>query len=591
MSKILWQALMLGPAVLGASLAMVFNPPKASATPASANDVQGTVPGLDPASAVQPVANLEASPAVPASVTAQSPATPQMVDPQLQQAPGSQIPNATGSDPAGRVNSVSQLSDVDTSSWAFQALQALVERYGCIAGYPDGTFRGNRSMTRYEFAAGMYACLNSLQERIGQLSPEELASVRRLQEEFAGELATLRGKVDQLEARTDDLDANQFSTTTKLSGEVVFAPAYAFGGNTAVRSGLPPSTLDINDRSNPIFGYRARLNFDSSFFGKDRLRVRLQARDIPNLGTVTGTNMSRLAFDGSTTPQNNLELDDLYYRFPLGENGNVYIAAANLEYNDAVEVFSPLESSGRGAISRFGRFNPIYRQGGDGTGIIANIGLSDKVTFSAGYLAPTAVAADALQEPGDTNAGLIGGEYAATAQLAFEPTDKASFGLTYVRSYLPSGTGFYSSVGGVNANSPFGAGVPITANSFGAEANLRLSPKFNLSGWAGYSLVDAANGTDNNADVLNYAITLAFPDLGKEGNLGAIVFGQPPKVISNTIAAREDQNTSYHIEGLYRFQVNDNISITPGLFVILNPEHNTANDPVFTGTIRTTFTF
>jgi len=588
---------MLGPAVLGVSLAI--------ATTANANEIQGTVAGLDPSSAVQPVANLEASPAVPAApVTAQSPAAPQapqMVDPQLQQAPGTQIPDATGTDPAGRVNSVSQLTDVDPSTWAFQSLQSLVERYGCIAGYPDGTFRGNRSMTRYEFAAGMYACLNSLQERIGQLSPEELATIRRLQEEFAAELATLRGKVDQLEARTDELDANQFSTTTKLSGEAIFATAYAFGDETAVqrvqRAGDPPPD-DIDDNSNPIFGYRARLNFDTSFFGKDRLRVRLQGRDIPNLSAVTDTNMSRLAFDGTTTPQNNLELDDLYYRVPLGANGNVYIAATNLEYNDAVEVFSPLESSGRGALSRFGRFNPIYRQGGDGTGLIANIGLGEKVTVSAGYLVPTGVAADALQGPDENNAGLIGGEYAATAQIAFEPTDKASFGLTYVRSYLPTGTGFLSNVGSENANSPFfdeddqnAQVVPITANSFGAQANFRLNPKVNLSGWAGYSLVNAANGTDDNADVFNYAVTLAFPDLGKEGNLAAIVFGQPPKAISNTIADREDQDTSYHIEGLYRFQVNDNISITPGLFVLLNPEHNGANDPVFTGTIRTTFTF
>ncbi|HBB32401.1 MAG TPA: hypothetical protein DC064_11540, partial [Cyanobacteria bacterium UBA9273] len=41
--------------------------------------------------------------------------------------------------------------------WAYEALRSLVERYGCIAGYPDGTFRGNRAMTRYEFAAGLNA--------------------------------------------------------------------------------------------------------------------------------------------------------------------------------------------------------------------------------------------------------------------------------------------------------------------------------------------------------------------------------------------------------------------------------------------------
>jgi hypothetical protein len=65
-----------------------------------------------------------------------------------------------------QVTSVSQLSDVQPGDWAFQALQSLVERYGCIAGYPNGTFRGNRALSRYEFAAGLNACLDRVNELI-----------------------------------------------------------------------------------------------------------------------------------------------------------------------------------------------------------------------------------------------------------------------------------------------------------------------------------------------------------------------------------------------------------------------------------------
>ncbi|MFM9159341.1 MAG: iron uptake porin, partial [Dolichospermum sp.] len=54
-----------------------------------------------------------------------------------------------------QVTSVSQLSDVQPNDWAFQALQSLVERYGCAAGYPNNTYRGNRALSRYEFAAGL----------------------------------------------------------------------------------------------------------------------------------------------------------------------------------------------------------------------------------------------------------------------------------------------------------------------------------------------------------------------------------------------------------------------------------------------------
>ena len=53
-----------------------------------------------------------------------------------------------------QVTSVSQLTDVDPTHWAFQALQSLVERYGCIEGYPDRTYRGNRALTRYESVFG-----------------------------------------------------------------------------------------------------------------------------------------------------------------------------------------------------------------------------------------------------------------------------------------------------------------------------------------------------------------------------------------------------------------------------------------------------
>jgi uncharacterized protein with NRDE domain len=58
---------------------------------------------------------------------------------------------------AQNVTSVSQLSDVKPTDWAFTALQSLVERYGCIAGYPDSTFRGRQATSRYEFAAGLNA--------------------------------------------------------------------------------------------------------------------------------------------------------------------------------------------------------------------------------------------------------------------------------------------------------------------------------------------------------------------------------------------------------------------------------------------------
>ncbi|MEB3273889.1 MAG: iron uptake porin, partial [Prochlorothrix sp.] len=123
----------------------------------------------------------------------------------------------------GQLRSVNQLSDVRPTDWAYQAVRSLVERYNCVAGYPDGTFRGSRAMTRYEAAALVNACMDTVNDLIAAatadlVTKEDLAVLQRLQEEFQAELATLRGRVDSLEARTAELEANQFSTTTKLGG-------------------------------------------------------------------------------------------------------------------------------------------------------------------------------------------------------------------------------------------------------------------------------------------------------------------------------------------------------------------------------------
>lgn len=180
-----------------------------------------------------------------------------------------------------QVTSVSQFSDIQPTDWAFQALQSLVERYGCIAGYPNSTYRGNRALTRYEFAAGLNACLDRVNELIASatadlVTKEDLATLQRLQEEFSAELATLRGRVDALEARTAQLEANQFSTTTKLEGEVVMGIVDVFEGDT-------------ND-DNTTLGAKAEIELVTSFTGKDTLKTTLESNNIvsPNINTPEG---------------------------------------------------------------------------------------------------------------------------------------------------------------------------------------------------------------------------------------------------------------------------------------------------------------
>jgi Carbohydrate-selective porin, OprB family/S-layer homology domain len=492
----------------------------------------------------------------------------------------------------GQVTSVSQLSDVKPTDWAFQALQSLVERYGCIAGYPDKTYRGNRALTRYEFAAGLNACLDRVNELIAAatadlVKKEDLATLQKLQEEFAAELATLRGRVDSLEARTTTLEKQQFSTTTKLRGEVIFSVAGALGDSKAVASGGVAGAAGNVDK-NTTFSDRVRLSLLTSFTGKDTLLTRLQARNVPNFQTATGTNMSRLSYEGGGPGDNSLRVDKLYYRFPVNK-GTVTIDAVGGEFYANMPNFNPLlASDGQGTISRFGRFNPLYRQGssgsGSGAGITINYPISDAIGISLGYLA------DDGSDPANAR-GLFNGSNAAIAQLQVKPMKALDLGFTYVRSYDRGGNvGVSGATGSAFAQAPFGAGVATSADHFGLQASYKLGAVAVISGWGGYTKAHSEIANQD-ADIWNWAASLAFPDLGKKGNLAAIIVGMPPKVTDNDNVLREDDDSSFHVEALYRYQLNDKISVTPGLLVIFNPEHNDANDTVYVGTVRTTFSF
>lgn len=481
-----------------------------------------------------------------------------------------------------QVTSVSQLSDVQPTDWAFQALQSLVERYGCIAGYPDGTYRGNRAMTRYEFAAGMNACLDRVNELIAAgtadlVTKEDLSTLQRLQEEFAAELATLRGRTDSLEARTAELEANQFSTTTKLNGEVIFGLSSVFAGQDANNSEIPRNTT---------LGTRARLNFDTSFTGEDLLRTRLQVTTLNYFSGAAGSNTNLpegvLRYDagsfgaGSTA----VALDALLYSFPLGDRTRVTLEANAGASDDFASTVNPFidGDGGSGALSNFGTRNSIYYYiGGAGVGLQHEF--SDNLELSLGYLAGAA---------SDSTAGngLFNGSSGTIAQLVFKPSEQFNLGLTYINAYNT-----FTGTGSLNSNLFAILGSPTVTNSYGIEASFRVSPGFVVNGWAGYTAARVIGQGD--AEIWNYAIALAFPDLGKQGNLGGLIVGMEPKVTGTSpgLNANRDLDTSLHIEGFYTHQVSDNISITPGVIWLTAPNHNEQNADAIIGVIRTTFVF
>lgn len=553
-------------------------------------------------SQVTPVSQLTESQAVEEQPAASSEVTPNASD--VDAADSLEQPDL---DTLEQVTSVTQLSDVQPTDWAFQALQSLVERYGCIAGYPDGTYRGQSAMTRYEFAAGLNACLDRISELIASstanlATKEDLATLQRLQEEFAAELTSLRGRVDGLESRVAELEENQFSTTTRLTGTAIFAVADIFG--------------DSGDENQTVGQYRANLDFLTSFTGRDLLITSLLAGNVPSLQTgfdLPGNRVGGIevpSAEGTLSSQfgantnNDILLLLLAYSFPIGEQLQVTVAPGGFLplYAIAPTLNPYLDDSdgGTGAVSVFGERNAIYSLGSGG-GLGLNFSPSKQLRLSAGYLSDGLTLSDSRE-----GRGLFNGGYSAIGQITWTPVQEFSIGATYINAYFPGGRfGFnYFSLaveGTAVANTLAGQArlsaqrlfdvPPVITNSYGVQATFQPSPRFAISGWFGATyarLIERGDG-----QILNYALTFAFPDLGQEGNLLGLVFGAEPYLTRFEGGDPDDFETDipFHIEAFYRYQINDNISITPGVIWLTAPNQDDANGNDFVATLRTTFKF
>jgi len=478
------------------------------------------------------------------------------------------------------VTSVSQLSDVKPTDWAFQSLQSLVERYGCIAGYPDKTYRGNRAMTRYEFAAGLNACMDRVNDLIAastadMVKKEDLATLRKLQEQFSAELATLRGRVDTLETKTALLEKQQFSTTSKLNGEVIIGLAGVATGRIG--------GVDVS--RNTVMGYRARLNIDTSFTGEDLLRTRIQAgnSDFTNAATGISEGSLRMAANSGS----GASIDALLYQFPLGKNTTITLEANAGAIDDFTDTLNPYldGDGGSGALSHFGTRNPIYYlMGGTGIGVKHNFG--EKIELSAGYLAGSSTNSAASPTAGS---GLFNGPYGIMGQVTFKPSDRLKVGVTYVNSYNTDFASAGSPTGSTLANPVTNLGANTSSNSVGVGASFQFNPGLVLNANGGYTRTNVIGTGD--LDIWNWSVGLALPDFGKKGNVAGLIVGMEPKVTTATGGLLADTGTSIHVEGFYQYRVNDNISITPGIIWLTAPDHNSANTGAIIGAIRSTFTF
>jgi hypothetical protein len=430
-----------------------------------------------------------------------------------------------------QITSVSELTDGLPSDWAFQALQSLVENYGCIQGYPDRTFRGQRSMTRFEFAAGLNACLDVIATLIAQsgINPDDLATIRRLQEEFQAERATLRGRVDALEAETATLRAQQFSTTTKLRGQADFHLVTPFDT-------LPGQT-------STSVAARARLNFDSSFTGRDRLRIRLQA----------GQGNAAQPFGGLANARGadyNVTVDDFFYRFPLGNRITVTASARGLAGADWVSS-TIVPYDGHAVFDASGP--AFYGFGGsssNGAGLGVNIGFTDSLLLDLGYTAGNAGATD-------PSVGLFSAaNQSYIAQLNLLTDGFLNVAVTYMHS------------------DGRGVGVNGATDTFAGLVNLDFGGFF----VAGHG----ANTSYQGGDTFSWSAGAGFNGFLAEGTQLGVYAGQLPR--ANAV-------NPFFLEGYYQIPFSRFLTVTPSVFYGNTNAAGVDDTTGLWGAVRATFRF
>jgi Carbohydrate-selective porin, OprB family/S-layer homology domain len=571
------------------------------------------------------VTEVKAESALPSASMTQIPKVSQLQD--------TSLPIAVN--PMSQVTSVNQLRDVSPTAWAYEALRSLVERYGCIVGYPDRTYRGDRALTRWEFAAGLNACLNTierlLQENVTILK-EDLDKLKRLAEEFQVELATLGTRIDNLEKRVAFLEDHQFSTTTKLSGLVFMnLTGASVGGDVRVEAIDLNAPLELrfagrNPDGTPIvkkqpnnaqitYSFLTWLTFSTSFTGKDVLVTQLAAGNGNSPANVYASAGQYNTFGVPFTDQTagpdvgvpDVIIRELFYSFPLFDNLQIAVGPRVNWYRYFDNNRFTFFLNGAGSFNSGGStlLNAVDR----GAGAVVSWQIIPQLKLNIAYLGE---ADEFLPQPpfntaSDPSKGLFGGTNTTTAELSFSPSNNFTARFLYTYSNLQALGGTIGGAAGeplygvadagpgrgLDVN-PFDGGLGNSpANTFSVNFDWLITEGFGIFGR--YSFGNTIlQPIDRPVNAQAFQFGLGFPDLFKEGALGTFSFLVPFDVVAGQkylVSNGGNGGTQYEFEATYYFPMTNGIALVPAVMFIGNPNNFSNNPGIFIGNMRIQYSF
>ena len=215
-----------------------------------------------------------------------------------------------------------QLTDVMPTDWAYQALQNLVEQHGCVAGYPSGRFQGQQSISRYEAAALLNACL----DRITAMTDEVKGLIHAFRRDGGHP-----GRVDGLEARMETGSSSSPPPNQWL--------AISVGANHF--SGSDDELVDQNNQvSAPPRSTTSSVDPGDQFQRQDLLTPCGPATSVVKHPLAVGAQQPGHAWEclpGDGGP-NHVFIDKLFYSFPIGDRITVTVGP-NLGQDDMLPIW------------------------------------------------------------------------------------------------------------------------------------------------------------------------------------------------------------------------------------------------------------
>ncbi|MDJ0735092.1 MAG: iron uptake porin [Nostocaceae cyanobacterium] len=453
--------------------------------------------------------------------------------------------------------SVSELSDVQPTDWAYQALRSLIERYGILCGYSDGTFRGYRSLSRYEFAAALAATIEKIESLINnsaiseQYVQQDAIIVQRLQRDFAEALRELQLRTKLLESRTDNLEAEQFSTTTKLQGQSIFALSDGHNANSTI----------IN---------RTRLTLSTTFKQGDLLVTQLESGNngVDAITKQQRENLNLLGTRGLIANGGGLDyvevadgvnLRRLYYTFlPLDDLA--VTVGAKISPRDFIDRNSYANNEAIDFSSSFFLNNPLIVQNQIDSKGGAGFVLDWHPQGSQWNVRSLYIDADT----GDD--GLFGDNYQVSVEVEYLPTDNLKLRLQYTNAIVNSTD---INALGINAEYTFDFNTGIFA---------RL-------GYGSYQGFNSAINQDLNLHPFSWSLGLGIRNVLLPGTMIGMGIGQP--FVTDGLG----NSTQTNLETFYNLRLSENLSITPIFSLVFNADNDSDNGTIWQTTLRSVFSF